>query len=221
MWFPRYTKLLLYNEIESFRRFLGVNSQDYPIDTKKIAETGGLTVDTCDFATKGLKGALVVDGNKGYIILDSKESSREQNFFCGHESIHFVLHRNIGLNSFQCFDKARPNQNSIVEWQANEGAAELIVPYKQLIPDLLDLFNPITAHGDLFDAFLKLSEKYQVSEMVMRNRIENLKYEIYQVASGVSINSISIMSKKQQERAGINAPSCYEVALEKCFWGMA
>ncbi|MBP3508775.1 ImmA/IrrE family metallo-endopeptidase [Oscillibacter sp.] len=221
MQIPRYTKPLLYNEIESFRRYIDVKPQDYPIDTRKIAEAGGLTVDTCDFITKGLRGALVVDGAKGHIILDSKENDQEQNFFCGHESIHFVLHRNIGLNSFQCFDNARPNQNSIIEWQANEGAAELIVPYKQLIPDLLDLFNPITAYGDIFEAFFKLSEKYQVSEMVIRNRTESLKYEIYQVASGVPIDSISIMSKKQQERAGINVPSCYDVGLQKCFWGMA
>ena len=88
---PNYTKLLLYNEIESFRRYIGVNPQDYPIDTRKIAEAGGLTVDTCDFITKGLRGALVVDENKGYIILDSKESNQEQNFFCGHESIHYPM----------------------------------------------------------------------------------------------------------------------------------
>lgn len=221
MQIPRYTKQLLYNEIENFRHYIGVYPQNYPVDTRKLAVAGGLTVDICDFRSKGLKGALVIDGNSGHIILDSKETNLEQNFFCGHESLHFVLHRKIGTNSFQCFDYAQPNQNSIIEWQANEGAAELVVPYKQFIPDLLDLFNPITAYGDIFDAYFRLAEKYQVTETVIKNRAENLKYEIYQVASGVSINSIVILSKTQQEKAGINVPSCYDIGISKVFGDMA
>lgn len=221
MQLPRYTKQLLYDEIESFRCFAGVRLQDYPLDTKALANAGGLTVDTCDFKTKGLKGILAIVESQGYIILDSKESPREQNFFCGHEILHFTLHRNIGANSFQCYESVKSQQNAIIEWQANEGAAELIVPYRQFIPDFLDLFNPITGSGDIFYALFSLAEKYHVTETVIKNRIENLKYEIFQVANGCHMDSVKIMSNNQQKKQGIHVPSYYDIGLEKHFLGMA
>lgn len=118
---PRYTKSTLYNTIEQFRCAVGITPSDYPIDTRKIAKAGGLAIATHDFITRGLKGALVIEGERGYIILDKRENTEEQNFFCGHEMVHYLLHKDKG-RSFQCFDKAPPNQDSIIEWQANEGA---------------------------------------------------------------------------------------------------
>lgn len=215
----RYTKRLLYNEIENFREYLGITSSNYPLDVKALSSSGGLTIANRDFKTHGLKGMLSIVNQHGYVLLDSKSSAYEQNFFCGHEVIHFVLHRNIGTNSFQCFDKV--NRNNIVEWQANEGAAEFIVPYRKFIPDVLSLLNPITRTGDYFEAVFLLSEKYHVSEMVIRNRLDGLRFEIYQVANGTPLNEIMILSKRQQERQGIAVPSCCEIELRGYFSDMA
>lgn len=47
--------------------------------------------------------------------------------------------------------------------------------------------------------------------------MENLKYEIYQVATGVFIDRLEILSKAQQEHRGIYVPSCYDVGMQKYF----
>lgn len=97
----------------------------------------------------------------------------------------------------------------------------MIVPYRQFIPDLLELFNPITAYGNIWSAFCTLAEKYQVSDMVIRNRTENLKYEILSGCQWDIYDSISILSKKKQDALGIIVPSCYEVGLAKSYLEMA
>lgn len=217
----RYTKSLLYKEIEKIRQYIDIRDTDYPLNMVAIAESGGLSVDTHDFKTRGLKGILAIDGNEGHIILDAKESRFEQNFFCGHESIHFLLHRDVGQTSFQCYDQVKPKQNRFLEWHANEGAAELLVPYHLFIPRLLQMYNPVLGCGDYEVAVDTLSSEYGVSDMVIRNRIENLKYEIYQVAKGTPISDILILSKTQQERQGITIPSCRDIWYAKCFSEMA
>ena len=209
----------LYRYVDELRNYLGISQSELPVNVIDLChKEGSVDIMYHQFDTAGFCGAALVGNIKDTIILNSTRSEYEQNFDCGHEVVHLTKHRTQNSGVFNCFKNA---QNSFFEWEANEGAAELIVPYKQLIPDLLDLFNPVTSSGDIFYAYAILSEKYRVSEMVMKNRNENLKYEIYQVASGGSINSISIMPKKQQEKAGICVPSCYEIGIEKSFLDLA
>lgn len=125
MGIPRYTKKLLYEEIENLRDHIGLCPNEYPLNIKSLATARGLLVDTHPFKTIGLRGVLAIAGDSGHIILDENRSERDQNFFCGLELIHFVLHKNIGHRSFQCYEKVKEYQNSFIEWQANEGAAEL------------------------------------------------------------------------------------------------
>lgn len=122
---PRYTKQLLYSEIANIRSFFGISPKDYPLDMKRLCSAGGLVVGEHSFKTKGLQGMLSIDADRtGYIILNANNSPREQNFFCGHEGLHYLLHPNAGVTSFQCFEFTKNRQRSIMEWQANEGAAE-------------------------------------------------------------------------------------------------
>lgn len=214
MGIPRYTKKLLYEEIENLRDHIGLCPNKYPLNIKSLAIARGLRVDTHPFKTIGLRGVLAIDGDSGHIILDENRSERDQNFFCGHELMHFELHKDIGHRTFQCYEKVNEYQNSFLEWQANEGAAELAVPYHQFIPDFLDCFNPYSPdHADIDKAREQLASSYFVSEMVIKNRINNLKYEIWQVLNGTDIKDICVLSKKQQEKRGIFVSSynSYEV----------
>lgn len=71
-------------------------------------------------------------------MLNARHSVEELNFDCGHELIHLTKHRGLGLSSFHCFDTLKPKQDPFIEWEANEGAAELTVPYRSFLPLLSD-----------------------------------------------------------------------------------
>ena len=85
------------------------------------------------------------------------------------------------------------------------------------IPNLFDYFDPLNPPGpcDMLYKYRRLESKYNVSEVVIKNRIESLKYEIYQVAWGESIHNIRILSKAQLEHEGIKIKSCNELSSGK------
>jgi len=85
------------------------------------------------------------------------------------------------------------------------------------IPSLFNYFDPLNPPGqfDMLFEYRKLASKYNVSEVVIKNRIESLKYEIYQVAWGTSIHNIRILSKAQLEHEGISIKSCNELSKGK------
>ena len=70
------------------------------------------------------------------ILLNSHRNKIEQKIDCSHEAIHLAFHRNINCKSFNCFETALPSQNKYLEWQANEGSAELNVPFQTLLPKI-------------------------------------------------------------------------------------
>lgn len=218
MGIPKYSKRQLYGAIANTRNIIGLLPSDYPLNLIQISRDIGLHVDSCPFKTPGLRGILIIDDNlKGHIVLDSKRHSDEQNFFCGHEIIHYTCHMGAGHTSFQCYEKIRKQQNVFAEWQANEEAAELLVPYMLFIPDLLDAFDPLHPTSNMWFARKLLSEKYRVSEQVIKNRVESLKYEILQVARGTAISDIEITSKAQLEHNGISIKSCNALSDEKMY----
>lgn len=76
------------------------------------------------------------------------------------------------------------------------------------IPDFLNCFNPLCPTPNIDTVREMLAEKYFVSERVIYNRIDSLKYEIWQVAHGTPLDQIIILSNRQQEARGISVPSC-------------
>ena len=52
-----------------------------------------------------------------------------------------------------------------------------------------------------------LRDVFNVPEAVIKYRLENLKYEIYQYMNGTSIKNIEILSLKQQEKRKIKIDS--------------
>lgn len=67
------------------------------------------------------------------ILLNENKSFVEQNYHGFHELTHILTVDEPGT-TLNCFGNTRPNQNSYIEWLANEGAAEFLMPYKEILP---------------------------------------------------------------------------------------
>jgi hypothetical protein len=117
--------------------------------------------------------------------------------------MHLTFHRKLDRTLFS-FENASSQQNPFYEWQANEGAAELLVPYKDFIPKYIEVAKRVrrvpTYKSDIND---ELAPIYGVTDYVINNRIKNLQYEIYQYKNGVPLDELVILSKRKQEEYGI------------------
>lgn len=146
------------------------------------------------------------------IIVNSNLSYEEQNFHGLHEFIHINYRKGYKGQTFNCFDKVKPNQNPYIEWIANEGAAELILPYKDVLIFVKDTLP--TLEKEMFpisEIIRRLAKKHKVSPAVVQNRLDNLKYELFQYLNGTPLNQIQILSRRSQELYGIKVDSLEQI----------
>lgn len=169
----------------------------------------GLTVESgCPFKTPGLRGVAFI--SSGLICLDAKLSPERRRFYCAHEAYHFIFHANH-LQRYHCFDEGHPTQNDYLEWQANEAAAETLIPYHLLLLQL-QAAAPHIHSGKHFHAFLKESaQHFGVTLTMVRTRLNSLKYEIVQLLAGTAIDNIRLLSDTQQAREGIHVKSLNQI----------
>lgn len=212
-----YDKFNLYLGIERLRGFLELDNSCYPLDIIEICrDLGFINVNYLPFATNGLKAMAVMTNYKydnDYIILRENQGAREHNFFCGHELIHLLWHRDDHTSTFKCYDKVMPQQDCFLEWQANEGCAELLVPYKMLLPLIKENIRSNVDWQDIYNGIGKLSKRFNVSSSVIENRFESLKYEIHQYCSnGVELDDIEILSARKLKMRGIDVKSINDIA---------
>lgn len=193
----------LYCEIDYIRS--RYNLIKYPIKMLDLCNELRISVAIMPFNTEGLRGMACKGAtiSEDIILLSSKRDCWEQNIDCGHEFVHLQIQRDEPISSFRCFEKVRPQQNKFLEWQANEGSAELLVPYKILLPKIKERFHLLTSSWDIMQFKDELAEQFCVSPIVIYYRFESLKYEIYQYLNGVSLNNLSILSKTAQDRQNI------------------
>ena len=165
---------------------------------------------TLPFKTRGLRGMAVLaqeEGQRDVILLNSCLDEREQNFYCAHELCHLILHREAPKRQFNCFDKLRPHQDPRIEWQANEGAAEILIPYRSLLPRVRAAWPHLCTAEDIRRFRLALADTYLVSPTVIGIRLESLRYEIAQHLSGVPVDRVEVLSALQQKRRGMHVMS--------------
>lgn len=209
-----YSKDGLYKRIEQERRALQIEWNNYPLNLITLCrEKYGIEVTFVPFVTEGLQGMFIPKKSAtmpDIIMLNDSRNDFEQNFSCAHEFIHFALHKNEDLPAFN-FDSIRESQNHYFEWQANEGAAELLVPYKMFIPQLTAEINRLPSLTSLNSVKHKLSKDFHVTTSVIENRINSLKYEIYQYQKGVPLDKIQILSNNQLIQRGIKILSLNDV----------
>jgi len=210
------TKSDLYRYIARIRGHGGDYVKKHPINAVALCrEQFGINVGYHSFVTPGLKG--MANAGKTHredvIILNNGLTVAENNFFCAHELIHLGAHRKAEGQSFTCYEKALPQQDSYIEWVANEGAAELLVPMDVILPMLKQQLPDCHCWEDFFDLKSDLAEYFGVTQQVIVTRIESLKYEIDQYMNGVPLDRIRVLSRKQQDREGIRVQSLNDYFL--------
>ena len=209
-----YTKSALYHKVHRLRNNFRVSPGSYPIDAVKLCNNFTV-LQLCywNFKTPGLKGMSYIAKrpDRDVIILNANLTKKEQNFICTHELMHLALHRNEITNSFDFNEKNISNQDSSLEWQANEGAAEFLVPAAILLPIIGDHLKALRTWYDIENFKEELSEQFNVTKTVIEIRLEHLKYEIYQYIKGVPLNEIEVISLSKQKAKGINVLSLNDV----------
>lgn len=222
------TKKGLYILVEICRDFFFANGINGDITIEKICEHFPfIKVRYAPFQTPRLKGLVSLAQEPGQchcIIINSNISKEEQRFHGIHEYMHTYFHSRSSEGIILCKDSPEIRQNSFIEWQANEGAAELIMPYKEFIPEFsrcLDLcLNPSIAtekelffgiHYDIVDYF---ANKFGVSNAVVENRISGLACEIDQYRSGLPVEKIQLLSYRNRIARGL-IPTDYLRLLRK------
>ncbi|MCL2235580.1 MAG: ImmA/IrrE family metallo-endopeptidase [Defluviitaleaceae bacterium] len=177
---------------------LGFNlrAANYRIDAIRLARDIclDLTIEMMQFNTSDICGVLVKGEVSTYMALNTRRSATGKNFDCMHELIHYMFH---DREQFICDAKA----DNHLEWQANEGAAQFLVPYQSFIPNYCKLYDsyygsmkPDKAHKTLI---AHLSQQYMVGELVITYRLNQLKQEIGQYIDGTPIDGIAITSAKK------------------------
>jgi Zn-dependent peptidase ImmA (M78 family) len=111
-------------------------------------------------------------------------------------------------------DKIYANQDAFIEWQANEGASELFVPCKVLLPLIKSRYGSLTTSSSIRTFRTDMAELFGVTETVIEYRFDSLKYEINQYMQGVPIDEIKILSVSQQKKFRINSKSINDIEKE-------
>lgn len=197
----------LYERVDEMRKNLGIASYDTPINALELCSREISDVDIIyhTFDTTGFCGAAFVGYKINTIILNSARSEIEQNFDCGHELIHLVRHRHKNRGVFNCTSK---NQNSFLEWEANEGSAQFLVPYQDFILRFISLLNDKAA-----DIQGILAEHYHVTPQVINIRMDSLAYEIDQYRKGTRLDCLELLSRTQRRQRGITS-TCYQALCD-------
>ena len=169
------TKETIYRTIDKLRYSLGISS--YPINAKLIAQSccKAPKIEYLDFDTNDICGILYKGDVSTTIALNRSRSESQQNFDCMHEEIHYFSH-DISYCKCVCSEKVIRQERSI-EYQANEGAAQLLVPYQDFIPRFVGCLGKKQQHPWIQN---DLAEFYCVTPQVINNRMDNLSYEIDQ-----------------------------------------
>lgn len=193
------TKAELYVAIDVIKTNLGLHNA-YSINSKRLAACfPNLTLEEYRFSTSSIGGVLMKGEKHSLMCLNSQRDNLEQNFDCMHELIHFW--RPHPASTYTCYDKL--TQNSYFEWEANEGTAEMLVPYHKFIPEICETYNHLRDGHD-YNYLTYFSEKYFVTERVIQLRISSLSYEIDQFLNGTPLDELRILSKNHQRQLGIN-----------------
>lgn len=206
------TKQELYGFVDHLRNQFKISDPVAPIDTVVFCRhLGSIELVYHPFTTSGFCAAALLGEKKDTIVLNARHSKEELNFDCGHELIHITKHRSVGISSFHCFDTLKPRQDPFLEWEANEGAAELTVPYRSFLPLLSQAYPNLRTWQDMDFLRYRLSQTYHVTETVIAFRMESLKYEFYQYLSGTSLEHIQFLSRRQLKQQGVSVRSLNEL----------
>lgn len=190
------TKKQLYDTVTELMSDCGISTDiaGYRVDAIALAPKVCINLEMkhLDFESTLLCGILYKSKKSTSIALNNRRTDKGKNFDCMHELMHYWLH---DTPQFYCYEKTR----SYFEWQANEGAAQFLMPYQIFIPKYAkaadtyySTYAPDVALSKLTKSF---SDQFNVTEQSVLFRINSLKHEIAQYESGVRIEDIAVIAK--------------------------
>lgn len=183
------TKHALYQKVEQIRPQLPCipkTLRDYLTQLHQLYPQLNIIQQPLD--SKKVSGMLL-RGENSLILLNSSRNETSQRFTLTHEMIHYLLHQEIA--QFFCED----NGTASYEWQANEGAAELLVPYRSFLPIAARLYPSL--YIDRERALQTLAKQFGVSATVISFRLDSLSFELEQYRGGVALDEIRLISRKR------------------------
>jgi len=196
----------LYALINSKFEELGINpaAENYRIDAMELAKEVclNLQIEMLSFEETKICGILYKGKTSTTIGLNARRSLFGQNFDCMHELIHYWFHD--GRANFLCTppSPAVPASSDLIahlEWQANEGAAQFLMPFQNFIPRYCNMHDHFYAHlspNKAHDALLdNLAKHYMVGTLAVQYRMEGLLKEIGQYIGGAKIDDIRILAR--------------------------
>lgn len=150
-----------------------IDSMHYKIDSIELAKKvcKNLELTFIDFCETKICGILYKSEKTTSMALNTRRSAIGKNFDCMHELIHYWFHE---PEEFFC----RADVYNHMEWQANEGAAQFLMPHQSFAPNYRYLSKKLGKiySGERLDSKLveHLSIKYFVGELAVRYRINTL-----------------------------------------------
>jgi len=199
------TKAKLYGLINAKFDELGYapTAYSYRINAKELAMASclNLEIQMISFEETKICGILYKGKTSTTIGLNARRSLFGQNFDCMHELIHYWFHDE--QTDFLCTPPSGAlgdDLRSHLEWQANEGAAQFLMPYQNFIPkycEMHDYFYHRNSPKIAQERVLKsLAEHYLVGEMAVEYRINGLSQEIKQYLNGANLDNIKVLARK-------------------------
>lgn len=171
-------KAELYRRVELIRK----SAPKGRFDPYALARSLDIEIEVYAFDSERLAGVLLRGKHKSKIILSANRSAEGRRFAASHELIHYFLHD--GENFLCTGDDAV----FAIEWQANEGAAELLMPYKEFIPFYKNICLSFFTNRDR--ALRRMAEHFGVSTGMISTRLQSLSPEIAQYERGVPLDKI-------------------------------
>lgn len=124
----------------------------------------------------GISAILLKEGDEKVIAVNETHIDTRQRFSIAHEIGHLILHANNayltvekGIEDKHLFRRMDETPPAVIEREANQFAAELLMPEDWIREDFVALYNK-----DEKDIVGKLAEKYDVSQVALMYRLMNL-----------------------------------------------
>lgn len=171
-----------------------------PLDIDSaVAAVDRIVVRTQRFETPGLRGISFLAEAKDephIILLNSLRSRRERRFDLAHELYHISYHGKFNC-VFQCVEKEGRSLGRIpiLEYQANSGAAELLMPAEVVIPFAAENRDCFGSDAGLCYLTEQVAKRCDVTLVSAELRIYDLLYETYCYLSGCPLEQIIFLSR--------------------------
>lgn len=151
------------------------------VEVEKIASALGIDIIEGEFRAedgKKISGLIKMSGKNGrpVIAINAKEPTQRKRFTIAHEIGHFILHRNEQMHIDQDFefaafrDSSSSKATSLKEIQANQFAAELLMPSDE-VQEIIKSNFPQKKITEIID---EISNTYNVSALAATIKISTM-----------------------------------------------